>query len=207
MEFGLLKLASDEHMQRLIDHHRMSHDEAHQSLEDYEAAKSAYDERVGIPEKILRGATLVGAPVAGALLGHGLTARKLPDVADAGGMVGGLAGLAAGALGQRGIRSAYDRRDEERAPLREERDQNFDDMFVTGMRYHNAAEDASHAAIQDPVTYGSLVLRDLHPADSDILHGMREAIRERRMNEQEDRQLERETMRSTRDLNRQQLER
>lgn len=205
MNFGLLKLASDEHMQRLIDHHRQSHDEAHQSLEDYEGALGAYNERVGIPEKLLRGATLVGAPVAGALLGHRLVGRNMPEVADAGGMVGGLAGLVAGGLGQGGIRSAYDRRDEERVPLREERDRTFDDMFVTGSRYHNAAEDANHAAIQDPVSYASLTLHNLHPADADVLGQMREHIRQRRLEEQEDRQLNRETMRSTRDLNRSQL--
>ncbi len=203
---SLLKIATDQYTQTLIDRHRDSYDDVNKRSDELEAARAAYNPHVGLGEKLLRGATMVGAPVAGTYLGARFGNKIHPDAAASGAALGGLTGLVGGAVGQYGIRSGFDKKNPDRVPIREARDEAGQRMEDSAINYFDAYEHAHDAAMDNPTAYRALSAQNPHAADAGVLNTLRDNLRQQRLHAEQDRQLNRETMESTRDYNRSRME-
>lgn len=209
MNFGLLKIASDgNHLAQLMDRHRADYDRTIETADHLDEASNAYGEHVGTPEKIMRGAVTLGAPILGGVGGFKLGAKAARnsgrDYDVLGSALGTGAGIAGGIMGQKAIRSAYDRGDEQRVPLRNARENASTEYINSLTPFGNSYEDAQHASQEDPTAFRAIASQD-HPADARLLDELRGHLRNKRMQSEEDRGLNNDVMRSTRDLNRAQL--
>lgn len=191
MKHAFEKKAND--LQLAYDQYRGSADRLNEYTGKSNTLSSQYKQMVPTEEKVQRGLGYVGSIGTGAVGGALLGKRR--GLGSTGGLLGGVAGLAAGAGASRLIRNHHDNANPERVPVRNQLKDVNKKMDNETMRFDDRQDTLLEYGKQRPEQLRSL----LNPADeadswTDTL--LSNQIRQQRDAELERRRLESEHMQS-----------